>query len=46
MPHASRQAAEIEAKIQAAVTAFQKEEYKSLGAVALKFSVLALTLQA
>ncbi|KYG40080.1 hypothetical protein M433DRAFT_262296 [Acidomyces richmondensis BFW] len=46
MGRSSKQAAEIEANIQAAITAYQKQEYKSVRAAALAFSILASTLRA
>jgi len=46
MDRSSKQAAEIEANIQAAITAYEKQEYKSVRAAALAFSVPASTLRA
>jgi len=46
MARSSNQAAEIEANIQAAIKAYQEEEFKSVCAAALAFSVPASTLQA
>jgi len=46
MAHSSKQAAQIEANVQAAVAAYQGKEYNSGCATALAFSVLASTLYA
>ena len=46
MARSAKQPAEIEANIQAAVKAYQGEEFKSVRAAALAFSVPASTLQA
>jgi hypothetical protein len=46
MGRSSQQAAEIEANIQAAITAFQDQEYSSVRATALAFSVPPSTLRA
>ena len=46
MARLSKQAADIEANIQAAVKAYREEEFKSVRAAALAFSIPASTLQA